>query len=47
MSEFGEEIDAILKKNGVDWTPEESGKINALIKNNRARLKEIRKELRG
>lgn len=46
MSEFGDEIDAILKKDGRDWTHEESKKIEGLIKNNRARLKEVRKALR-
>ena len=47
MSEFGEEIDAILRKDGREWTSEEQRKINPLIKNNRERLKQIRKELRG
>lgn len=47
MSEFGDEIDVILKKDGRDWTPEDSKKINPLIKNNRERLKQVRKELRG
>lgn len=47
-SQFGEEIDSILKKDGREWTNAEKDKINALMKDGkRLELKTLREQLRG
>lgn len=47
MSRFGEEIDRILRKDGRDWTREESKAVEDLMRDgNRAELKQIRQQLR-
>jgi hypothetical protein len=47
MSEFSPEVEAVLIKDGKDWSDEERNMILAIMQRaNRTRLKQVREQLR-